>query len=57
MKVVCPECHKIGILEQRGNSQRVVHYRYVDSKRVFERHTVTGFLNPEDERAGNNGNG
>jgi hypothetical protein len=40
---------RVGILEQRGNSSRVVHYRYVDGKRIFTKHTVKGTV-------GNNGN-
>lgn len=40
MKVKCPVCGRIGTLDVRGNSYRVIHYRYVDGKRVFERHHV-----------------
>ena len=40
MKVECPVCGVEGILEQRGNSVRVVHYRWADGKRIFSRHTV-----------------
>ena len=42
MKVECPVCHVQGILEQRGNSVRVIHYEYVDGKRKFVKHTVKG---------------
>ena len=40
MKVECPVCGQVGILEQRGNSARVVHYRYVDGTRIFTKHTL-----------------
>jgi len=42
MKVECTVCGKVGILEQRGNSVRVVHYKYVDGKRLFTKHTIKG---------------
>jgi hypothetical protein len=40
MKAVCSVCGNVGILEVRGNSQRIVHYRYVDGKRTFTKHLV-----------------
>lgn len=40
MKVKCPVCPTQGILETRGNSQRIIHYQYVDGKRIFSRHKV-----------------
>ncbi len=40
MKVTCPSCGQIGVLEVRGQSQRVVHYEYVGGKRVFVKHRV-----------------
>ena len=41
MKVLCPVCGREGILEVRGNSQRVLHYKgMVDGKRVYEKHSV-----------------
>ena len=40
VKVFCPVCGKIGVLEIRGNSRRVVHYYYENGKRVFVKHTV-----------------
>jgi hypothetical protein len=41
MKVECPVCYKEGILEVRGNSQRVLHYRgFVNGKRIYERHPL-----------------
>jgi len=41
MKVVCPVCGRMGFLEVRGNSGRVVHYvGFHEGKRVYERHTV-----------------
>ena len=40
MKVLCPICNQVGILEQRGNSQRIVHYQYVDGKRILNKHKV-----------------
>ena len=49
MKVECPVCHVQGILEVRGNSQRVLHYRgFINGKRLYERHPLG--IN------GNNGN-
>jgi predicted RNA-binding Zn-ribbon protein involved in translation (DUF1610 family) len=41
MKAECPVCGRVGILEQRGNSCRVVHYRYVDGERVFTKRRVS----------------
>ena len=40
MKVVCPVCGQEGVVEQRGNSVRIVHYSWVNGKRVFMKHTV-----------------
>jgi hypothetical protein len=40
MKVVCPVCGREGVIEQRGNSVRFVHYSWVNGKRVFMKHTV-----------------
>ncbi len=40
MKVECSVCGREGILEQRGNSSRVVHYQWEGGKRVFTKHTV-----------------
>ena len=40
LTVLCPVCGVEGILEQRGNSARVVHYEWVDDRRVFTRHTI-----------------
>jgi hypothetical protein len=41
LKVLCPVCGVEGILEQRGNSARVLHYKgFFDGKRVYERHAV-----------------
>jgi len=40
MKVVCPVCGQEGVVEQRGNSVRIVHYSWVNGKRVFTKHTV-----------------
>ncbi len=43
MKAKCPICGNLGILEVRGNSQRIIHYkRYTDGKRVYEKHTIMG---------------
>ena|SRR5271157_1181795 len=42
MKIECPQCHRIGTLETRGNSQRIVHYEYVNGKRVFKKHLIRG---------------
>ena len=41
MKIECPVCHIQGILETRGNSQRVLHYRGISNgKRLYEKHSV-----------------
>ena len=40
MKAVCPVCGREGVVEQRGNSVRIVHYSWVNGKRVFMKHTV-----------------
>jgi hypothetical protein len=40
MKIECPVCGREGTLEVRGNSQRIVHYEYVNGKRVFSKHTI-----------------
>ncbi len=41
MKIECPVCHVEGILEQRGNSSRVIHYQYVNDKRIFVKHALS----------------
>ena len=42
MKVLCSVCNVEGILEQRGNSQRVLHYRgFINGKRMYEKHNLT----------------
>ncbi len=41
MKVECPVCHVLGVLQQRGNSSRVQHYvSFKDGKRVYLYHKV-----------------
>ena len=40
MKVLCPICNQVGILEQRGNSQRIIHYQYPGDKRTLTKHTL-----------------
>ena len=42
MKVECSVCGKEGILEKRGNSERIIHYSWVNGKRIFSRHKVVG---------------
>ncbi len=42
MKVLCAVCGAVGVLEVRGSSQRVVHYQYVNGKRIFSRHKIVG---------------
>ena len=45
MKVKCPLCGEIGVLQKRGNSIRVIHYGYNESgKRVFWQHTITNMV-------------
>jgi hypothetical protein len=52
MKVECPVCGVHGILEVRGNSQRVLHYRgFFNDKRVYEKHSIKMGIND-----GSNGN-
>ena len=38
--MVCPVCGQEGVVEQRGNSVRIVHYSWMNGKRVFMKHTV-----------------
>lgn len=41
MKVECPVCGRMGILQVRGNSERVQHYvGFKDGKRVYLYHKV-----------------
>ena len=41
MKVECPVCGRMGILQVRGNSERVQHYvGFRDGKRVYLYHKV-----------------
>jgi hypothetical protein len=43
MKAECPVCGRVGILETRGNNQRVIHYRgLINGKRLYEKHSVMG---------------
>lgn len=42
MKALCKVCGNVGILEVRGQSQRIIHYQYVNGKRIFSRHKVMG---------------
>ena len=48
MKVLCPKCNVQGILEVRGQSQRIIHYQYVNGKRIFSRHKVMGTVGYSD---------
>ena len=57
MKVKCPVCGVQGILERRGNSSRVVHYRWEGGKHVFTRHTVKGDGNSSMGTMGTGGKG
>ena len=41
MKVQCPICNQLGILEERGKSQRIIHYQYVDGKRLLTKHKLS----------------
>jgi hypothetical protein len=42
MKVKCPVCGIVGILQQRGNSYRVQHYRgFENGKRSYQYHKVS----------------
>jgi hypothetical protein len=40
MKLECLICGRMGVVEQRGNSVRIVHYDWVNVKRIFMKHTV-----------------
>jgi hypothetical protein len=41
MKVLCPVCNTLGILEERGNSKRILHYKgFLNNKRIYEKHTL-----------------
>ncbi len=42
MKVLCPVCNAEGILEERGNSKRILHYQgFSNGKRTYIKHKVT----------------
>ena len=41
MKVECPVCGSLGVLQKRGGSLRIIHYEYNEGKRFFYQHTVT----------------
>jgi len=57
MKVVCPVCGREGTLETIGNYRRVVHYEYVNGKRVFTRHKIgTNWNSLEQKNAFNSQN-
>ena len=48
VKVVCPVCGKMGILQVRGNSKRVQHYvGYKNGKRKYVYHPFRDNLLPE----------
>ena len=40
MKIVCPVCGLEGVLQQRGNNRRVIHYSWQNGKRVFWQHKL-----------------
>ena len=40
MKVECPICKRIGILQRRGSSTRVIHYTWQNGKRIFQAHRI-----------------
>jgi hypothetical protein len=43
MKVECPICHRMGFVQQRGNSVRIGHYvGYKGKTRIVEWHKVDG---------------
>ena len=43
MKIECPVCGIEGILESRGKSQRILHYKgFIDGKRIYEKHNILG---------------
>ena len=55
MKIECPVCHLQGILEVRGNSKRVLHYKgFLNNKRIYEKHLLG--INPMGINIGEIGN-
>ena len=40
VKIICPVCNVEGILQVRGSSKRIVHYRWVNGKRIFSYHKL-----------------
>ncbi len=45
MKIKCPICNCDGLLQQRGNSYRIQHYRgFADGKRSYLYHSVSNLL-------------
>jgi hypothetical protein len=41
MKIECPTCHNIGVLQQRGSSKRIQHYvGFQEGKRVYSYHKL-----------------
>ncbi len=41
MKIECPKCGTVGVLQKRGNSYRVQHYEgFKDGKRLYAYHAV-----------------
>ena len=40
-KIECPQCGTVGLLQTRGNSQRIQHYiGFQDGKRVYSYHRL-----------------
>jgi hypothetical protein len=41
VEVLCPVCGYEGVLEERGNSKRVIHYKgFLNNKRIYEKHLL-----------------
>ncbi|MEM2910885.1 MAG: hypothetical protein QW146_00070 [Candidatus Bathyarchaeia archaeon] len=45
MKVECPICGRIGVLQRRGNSTRIIHYQWTNGKRMFTSHKIPNTTN------------
>ena len=41
MKMNCPICNNVGLLQQRGNNYRIQHYQvFIDGKRSYLYHRI-----------------
>ena len=51
MKMLCPVCNVQGILQVRGSSKRIVHYSWVNGKRIFTYHKMDTAMDTENANA------